>query len=79
MEYTQIAHKMVNCELEVRLPDFYRLDYAAGAEAIARVMVIKPESGFRSSFPSRSFLISSFHILRRSAKHCPQRTTRMKR
>lgn len=51
MEYTQIAHKMVNGELEVGLPDFYRLDYAAGAEAIARVMVIEPESGFSKQLP----------------------------
>ncbi|KAI8527607.1 hypothetical protein RHMOL_Rhmol12G0088500 [Rhododendron molle] len=36
LEYTQIAHKMVNDELEVRLPDFYKRGYAAGAEAMAR-------------------------------------------
>ncbi|KAG5554350.1 hypothetical protein RHGRI_012016 [Rhododendron griersonianum] len=29
LEYTQTAHKMVNDELEVRLPDFYRLRYAS--------------------------------------------------
>lgn len=46
MEYTQIAHKMVNDELEVRLPDFYKLGYAAGADAMAGVMVIQPESSF---------------------------------
>lgn len=25
LEYTQVAHKMVNDELEVRLPDFFKL------------------------------------------------------
>ncbi|KAF7114141.1 hypothetical protein RHSIM_RhsimUnG0097400 [Rhododendron simsii] len=33
LEYTQVAHKMVNDELEVRLPDFFKLGYAAGADA----------------------------------------------
>ncbi|KAG5546309.1 hypothetical protein RHGRI_018472 [Rhododendron griersonianum] len=35
LEYTQIAHKMVNDELEARLPDFYKLGYMAGADAMA--------------------------------------------
>lgn len=51
LEYTQIAHKMVNDELEVRLPDFYRLGYAAGADAMAGVMAIQPESGFLKQLP----------------------------
>lgn len=51
LEYTQIAHKMVNDELEIRLPDFYRLGYAAGAEAMAGVMAIQPESGFLRQLP----------------------------
>lgn len=51
LEYAQIAHKMVNDELEVRLPDFYRLGYDAGAEAMAGVMVIQPESGFLKQLP----------------------------
>lgn len=51
LEYTQIAHKMVNDELEVRLPDFYRLGYAAGAKAMAGVMAIQPESGFLRQLP----------------------------
>lgn len=46
LEYTQVAHKMVNDELEARLPDFYKLGYAAGADAMAGVMVIQSESGF---------------------------------
>ncbi|KAG5525280.1 hypothetical protein RHGRI_031831 [Rhododendron griersonianum] len=51
LEYTQVAHKMVNDELEVRLPDFFKLGYAAGADAMAGVMIIQPESGFLRQFP----------------------------
>ncbi|KAF7152942.1 hypothetical protein RHSIM_Rhsim01G0087400 [Rhododendron simsii] len=51
LEYTQIAHKMVNDELEVRLPDFFKLGYAAGADAMAGVMAIQPESGFLKQLP----------------------------
>lgn len=40
LEYTQIAHKMVNDELEMRLPDFHKLGYVVGADAMAGVMVI---------------------------------------
>lgn len=35
LEYTQIAHKMVNDELKVRLPDFFRLGYDISAKAMA--------------------------------------------
>ncbi|KAF7126485.1 hypothetical protein RHSIM_Rhsim05G0211400 [Rhododendron simsii] len=51
LEYTQVAHKMVNDELEVRLPDFFKLGYAAGADAMAGVMAIQPESGFLKQLP----------------------------
>lgn len=51
LEYTQIAHKMVNEELEVRLPNFYSRGYNAGADAMAGVMVIQPESGFLRQLP----------------------------
>lgn len=51
LEYTQIAHKMVNDELEARLPDFYKLGYAASADAMAGVMVIQLESGFLKQLP----------------------------
>ncbi|KAF7123711.1 hypothetical protein RHSIM_Rhsim12G0099500 [Rhododendron simsii] len=51
LEYAQITHKMVNDELEVRLPDFYKLGYAAGADAMAGVMAIQPESGFLKQLP----------------------------
>ncbi|KAF7128858.1 hypothetical protein RHSIM_Rhsim10G0098800 [Rhododendron simsii] len=47
----QVAHKMVNDELEVRLPDFFKLGYAAGADAMAGVMAIQPESGFLKQLP----------------------------
>lgn len=45
MEYTKVSQRMVNDELEMRLPDFFKLGYAAGAEAMAKVMVTEPESG----------------------------------
>ncbi|KAG5558331.1 hypothetical protein RHGRI_008306 [Rhododendron griersonianum] len=51
LEYTQTAHQMVNDELEVRLSDFFRLGYAAGADAMAGVMAIQPESGFLKLLP----------------------------
>lgn len=51
LEYTQTAHQMVNEELEVRLPDFYKRGYAAGADAMVGVMVSQPESGFLKQFP----------------------------
>lgn len=40
-EYTRVAHKMVNDEFEVRLPDFYRLGYAFGAKEMAGIMAIE--------------------------------------
>lgn len=46
LEYTQIAHKMVNDELEVRHPNFYRLGYAAGADSMAGEMAIHLNLGF---------------------------------
>ncbi|KAE9452821.1 hypothetical protein C3L33_15271, partial [Rhododendron williamsianum] len=51
LEYTQTAHKMVNEALEARLPDFYKLGYAAGADAMAGVMVIRAEPGFLKQLP----------------------------
>ncbi|KAF7123849.1 hypothetical protein RHSIM_Rhsim12G0055300 [Rhododendron simsii] len=51
LEYTQVAHRMVNDELEVWLPDFFKLGYAAGADAMAGVMAIQPESGFLKQLP----------------------------
>ncbi|KAF7121009.1 hypothetical protein RHSIM_Rhsim13G0183200 [Rhododendron simsii] len=51
LEYAQIAHKMVNDELEVQVPDFFKLGYAAGADAMAGVMAIQPESGFLKHLP----------------------------
>ncbi|KAF7148248.1 hypothetical protein RHSIM_Rhsim03G0035300 [Rhododendron simsii] len=51
LEYTQVAHRMVNDELEVRLPDFFKLGYAAGANAMAGVMAIQLESGFLKQLP----------------------------
>ncbi|KAF7153419.1 hypothetical protein RHSIM_Rhsim01G0111300 [Rhododendron simsii] len=51
LEYTQVAHKMVNEELEVRLPDFFRLGFEAGAKAMAGVMAIEPQSGFLKQLP----------------------------
>lgn len=51
LEYTQTAHKMVNKELEVWLSGFYRLGYAAGADAMAGVMAIQPESEFLKQLP----------------------------
>ncbi|KAG5535735.1 hypothetical protein RHGRI_023483 [Rhododendron griersonianum] len=40
LEYTQTAHQMVNDALEERLPEFFELGYAAGAEAMADVLGI---------------------------------------
>ncbi|KAF7149920.1 hypothetical protein RHSIM_Rhsim02G0101700 [Rhododendron simsii] len=51
LEYTQIAHKMVNDELEAQLPNFYKVGYASGANAMAGVMAIEPESGFLKQLP----------------------------
>ncbi|KAG5553375.1 hypothetical protein RHGRI_011301 [Rhododendron griersonianum] len=43
LEYTQIAHKMVNDKLEMRLLDFHKLGYAVGADAMAGVMSLPPK------------------------------------
>ncbi|KAG5528307.1 hypothetical protein RHGRI_029098 [Rhododendron griersonianum] len=51
LEYTQTAHQMVNDELEARLPDFYKLGYAAGADAMAGVMVVEADSVFLKQLP----------------------------
>ncbi|KAG5561521.1 hypothetical protein RHGRI_004532 [Rhododendron griersonianum] len=51
LEYTQTAHQMVNDELETRLPDFYKLGYAAGAEAMAGVLVVEADSTFLQQLP----------------------------
>ncbi|KAG5557181.1 hypothetical protein RHGRI_007450 [Rhododendron griersonianum] len=50
-EYTRVAHKMVNDELEVRLPDFYRLDYAFGAKEMTGVMAIESGVYFLNQLP----------------------------
>ncbi|KAG5563918.1 hypothetical protein RHGRI_000187 [Rhododendron griersonianum] len=47
LEYTQTAHQMVNDELETRLPDFFKLGYAAGAEAMAGGPRQKRQKGVR--------------------------------
>ncbi|KAG5556287.1 hypothetical protein RHGRI_006782 [Rhododendron griersonianum] len=51
LEYTQTAHQMVNDELETRLPIFYELGYAAGADAMAGVLVVESDSDFRRQLP----------------------------
>ncbi|KAG5553168.1 hypothetical protein RHGRI_011140 [Rhododendron griersonianum] len=51
LEYTQTAHQMVNDELETRLPDFFELGYAAGAEAMAGVLVVETDSKFLQQLP----------------------------
>ncbi|KAG5561522.1 hypothetical protein RHGRI_004532 [Rhododendron griersonianum] len=43
--------QMVNDELETRLPDFYKLGYAAGAEAMAGVLVVEADSTFLQQLP----------------------------
>lgn len=45
-EYTKVARDIVNDELKLRLPDFYKLGYRAGAVAMVGVMVIEPGTGF---------------------------------
>ncbi|KAG5512675.1 hypothetical protein RHGRI_038961 [Rhododendron griersonianum] len=47
LEYTQTAHQMVNDALEERLPEFFELGYAAGAEAMATVLVVETDTQFR--------------------------------
>ncbi|KAG5545492.1 hypothetical protein RHGRI_017851 [Rhododendron griersonianum] len=51
LEYTQTAHQMVNDELETRLPGFYELGYAAGAKAMAGVLVVETNSTFLQELP----------------------------
>ncbi|KAG5535005.1 hypothetical protein RHGRI_022945 [Rhododendron griersonianum] len=51
LKYTQTAHQMVNDELETRLPIFYELGYAAGADAMAGVLVVESDSDFRRQLP----------------------------
>ncbi|KAF7143972.1 hypothetical protein RHSIM_Rhsim05G0059700 [Rhododendron simsii] len=55
LEYTQVAHRMVNDEIEVRLPDFFKLGLESGAKAMAGVMAIEPESGFMKQLPKPVF------------------------
>ncbi|KAG5524681.1 hypothetical protein RHGRI_031382 [Rhododendron griersonianum] len=43
--------QMVNDELETRLPDFFELGYAAGAEAMAGVLVVEADSKFLQQLP----------------------------
>ncbi|KAG5554657.1 hypothetical protein RHGRI_012269 [Rhododendron griersonianum] len=47
LEYTQTAHQMVNDALEERLPEFFELGYAAGAEVMATVLVVETDTQFR--------------------------------
>ncbi|KAG5563146.1 hypothetical protein RHGRI_005787 [Rhododendron griersonianum] len=51
LEYTQTAHQMVNDALEDRLPEFFELGYAAGAEAMATVLVVETDTQFRQQVP----------------------------
>ncbi|KAG5550370.1 hypothetical protein RHGRI_015357 [Rhododendron griersonianum] len=51
LEYTQTAHQMVNDALEERLPEFFELGYAAGAEAMATVLVVETDTQFRKQVP----------------------------
>ncbi|KAG5521172.1 hypothetical protein RHGRI_033655 [Rhododendron griersonianum] len=51
LEYTQTAHQMVNDALEERLPEFFKLGYAAGAEAMADVLVVETDNKFRQQLP----------------------------
>ncbi|KAG5564100.1 hypothetical protein RHGRI_000320 [Rhododendron griersonianum] len=51
LEYTQTAHQMVNDELETRLPDFFELGYAVGAEAMAGVLVVESDFKFLQQLP----------------------------
>ncbi|KAG5527541.1 hypothetical protein RHGRI_028446 [Rhododendron griersonianum] len=51
LEYTQTAHQMVNDALEERLPEFFELGYAAGAEAMADVLVVETDNKFRQQLP----------------------------
>lgn len=46
LEYTRVAQRMVNDELEARVPDFFKLGYDVGADAMAGVMVIEAYSVF---------------------------------
>lgn len=46
LEYTRVARKMVNDELEARLSDFFKRGSKAGTDAMAGVMVIEPGLGF---------------------------------
>ncbi|KAG5543180.1 hypothetical protein RHGRI_016059 [Rhododendron griersonianum] len=48
LEYTQTAHQMVNDALEERLPEFFELGYAAGAEAMATYFVLDLTLGAES-------------------------------
>ncbi|KAG5522130.1 hypothetical protein RHGRI_034351 [Rhododendron griersonianum] len=54
LEYTQTAHQMVNDALEERLPEFFELGYAAGAEAMADVLVVETDNKFRQQLPPPS-------------------------
>ncbi|KAG5516977.1 hypothetical protein RHGRI_037649 [Rhododendron griersonianum] len=59
LEYTQTAHQMVNDELETRLPDFFELGYAAGAEAMAGVLVVESDSKFLQQLPPSNVISMS--------------------
>lgn len=51
LEYTQVAHRMVNEVLMERLPDFYRRGYAAGAKEMSAVTYAHAESGILRQLP----------------------------
>ncbi|KAG5516757.1 hypothetical protein RHGRI_037484 [Rhododendron griersonianum] len=51
-EYTKVARDIVNDELKLRLPDFYKLGYQAGAVAMVGVMVIELGTGFLNQLPA---------------------------
>ncbi|KAG5527529.1 hypothetical protein RHGRI_028437 [Rhododendron griersonianum] len=62
LEYTQTAHQMVNDALEERLPEFFELGYAAGAGAMADVLVVETDNKFRQQLPPPVSGISHVHL-----------------
>jgi hypothetical protein len=51
LEYTQIAHRLVNEALTERLPGFYCRGYAAGAKEMSAVTYAHAESGILRQLP----------------------------
>ncbi|KAG5534450.1 hypothetical protein RHGRI_022549 [Rhododendron griersonianum] len=60
LEYTQTAHQMVNDALKDRLPEFFELGYAAGAEAMATVLVVETDTQFRQQLPTIAAVVLCF-------------------